>query len=142
MLKHDYTIHIWSLFKAKKKYGAPMKPSELFCFKDTIHFEALYAYDANKSTRRLVEDRMNTKLPSTQTCTCGFSLFCIAYACSLQNNAFSVLHYIITVTVLYLNCYIDSRFFLPLEQSRLRIPLLPPETHPKRVVHAVYMPRF
>ena len=26
--------YIWSLFKAKKIYGAPMKPSELFCFKD------------------------------------------------------------------------------------------------------------
>ena len=44
-----------------------MKPSELFCFKDTRNFEALYAYDANKSTRRLVEDRMNTKLTSTHT---------------------------------------------------------------------------
>ena len=31
-------ISIWSLFKAKKIYGAPMKPSELFCFKDTKKF--------------------------------------------------------------------------------------------------------
>ena len=27
----------------KKNYGAPMKPSELFCFKDTKNFAALLA---------------------------------------------------------------------------------------------------
>ena len=30
-------------FKGKKNYGAPMKPSELFCFKDTKTFAALLA---------------------------------------------------------------------------------------------------
>ena len=33
--------YIWSLFKATKNYGAPMKPSTLFCFKDTKNFAAL-----------------------------------------------------------------------------------------------------
>ena len=28
------TVYIWSLFKAQKIYGAPMKPSQLFCFQD------------------------------------------------------------------------------------------------------------
>ena len=32
----------WSLIKPKKIYGAPMKPSELFCFKDTKNFAALF----------------------------------------------------------------------------------------------------
>ena len=31
----------WSLFKAKKIHGAPMKPFQLFCFKDTKNFAAL-----------------------------------------------------------------------------------------------------
>ena len=35
--------YIWSLFKAKKIYGAPMKPSDLFCFKDTKNFAVLLA---------------------------------------------------------------------------------------------------
>ena len=30
-------------FRAKKIYGAPMKPSQLFCFKDTKNFAALLA---------------------------------------------------------------------------------------------------
>ena len=29
-----------STFQEKKIYGAPMKPSELFCFKDTVNFAA------------------------------------------------------------------------------------------------------
>ena len=33
--------YISSFFKAKKIYGASMKPSELFCFKDTKNFTAL-----------------------------------------------------------------------------------------------------
>ena len=40
------------------------------------------------------------------------SLICIT--CSLENNAFSVLYYVMFALL----CYIDSRFFLPLEQSR------------------------
>ena len=33
--------YIWSLFKANKIYGAPMKPYKLFCFKDTKNLAAL-----------------------------------------------------------------------------------------------------
>ena len=40
------------------------------------------------------------------------SLICITR--SLENNAFSVLYYVMFALL----CYIDSRFFLPLEQSR------------------------
>ena len=36
--------YIWSLFKAKRTYGASMKPSELFCFKDTKNFVALFFF--------------------------------------------------------------------------------------------------
>ena len=43
------------------------------------------------------------------------SLICIK--CSLQNNAFSVPHYVMAA-LHYDLCYIDSRFFLPLEQLR------------------------
>ena len=46
--------YIWSLFKAKKINGAPMKPSELFCFKDTKNFAALLFFLAacNKKFQR------------------------------------------------------------------------------------------
>ena len=38
-----------STFQEKKEiYGAPMKPSELFCFKDTINFAALLFYLSGK----------------------------------------------------------------------------------------------
>ena len=37
-----YRLIIWSLFKVKKIYGAPVKPSELFCFKDTKNFAVLF----------------------------------------------------------------------------------------------------
>ena len=43
----------WSLFKPKKDYGAPMKPSELFCFKGTKNFAALFFLVAcNKKFQR------------------------------------------------------------------------------------------
>ena len=47
------------------------------------------AYVANESTRRLVEDGMSTGLTNTHTAS-GF------------NNAFSVLHYVIKLTLHYL----------------------------------------
>ena len=61
-----------------------MKPSKLFCFKNTKKLAALffpwqqanaqpYPYDANESTQRLVEDRMNTELSSTPKAR-GFSV--------------------------------------------------------------------
>ena len=50
----------------------------------------LYAHVAYESTQRLVEDGMST---DSQTRTrLVDSLFCIT--CSLENNAFSVLHYV------------------------------------------------
>ena len=46
--------YIWSLFKARKNYGAPMKPSELFCFKDTKNVQVLIFFLAasNKKFQR------------------------------------------------------------------------------------------
>ena len=41
VLGFNVTTYIWSRFKAKKNYGAPMKPSELFCFKDIKNFALL-----------------------------------------------------------------------------------------------------
>jgi len=80
---------IWSLFKANKIYGAPMKLSKLFCFKDkklcciTIFLSGMqWKIPAGKcdryhvgwkwSTRWLVEDRMSTGLTNTHTAH-GFS---------------------------------------------------------------------
>ena len=58
----------------------------------------LYAYVANESTRRLVEDGISQ---NSQTRTrLVDSLLCIT--CSLENNAFSVLHYVIKGTLHYL----------------------------------------
>ena len=54
-----------------------------------------YAYDANESTRQLVEDGMSTKLTNTLT-VCGFSVLFHAFA---RKQCILV--------------YIDSRFFLP-----------------------------
>ena len=34
VLGFNVQTYIWYLFKAKKNYRTPMKPSELFCFKD------------------------------------------------------------------------------------------------------------
>ena len=78
-----------STFQEKKEiYGAPMKPSELFCFKDTIILRRYYfflaasnrisrgqmrqpytydANDVNESTRRLVEDGKGTGLTNMHT---------------------------------------------------------------------------
>ena len=61
----------------------------------------LYAYDANESIRRLVEDEMSRGLTNTHTAR-GI-LFYIT--CSLVNNAFSVLHYVIKVTLHYLTLH-------------------------------------
>ena len=36
--------YIWSLFKAKKIYGAPMKPSELFCYTKTQKISLRYNF--------------------------------------------------------------------------------------------------
>ena len=107
--------------------------SELFCLKDTKKFAALlffvragnkkfqpanalpYAYDANKSTRRLVEDGINTGLTSTHTAP-GCQLSSVSpVRWKTQCILFSTLRLKSYLTLL---CYIDSRFFLPLELSR------------------------
>ena len=58
----------------------------------------LYANVSIESTRQSVEDGMSTGL--TNTHTARGPLFCIT--CSLEKNAFSVLHYFIKVTLHYL----------------------------------------
>ena len=87
----DVPTYIWSLCKANKIYGGPMKPSELFCFKDTKNFAAFLLFflvACNKtipvgkcdryhigwkwSTRRFVEDGMSMGLTNTHTAH-GFS---------------------------------------------------------------------
>ena len=57
------------------------------------------AYDANEyPARRLVEDGMSTGLTNNHTAR-GFSDLSIT--CSLENNAFSVLHYVLNVALLH-----------------------------------------
>ena len=73
------------------------------------------AYDANEypSTRRLVEDGMTTGLTNTLV-ACGFSDLYLVFArkqCILS----LVLRHKCCPALL---CHIDSRFFVPLEQSR------------------------
>ena len=70
----------------------------------------LYAYDANDAneyTRLLVEGGISTGLSNTHTTRLMDSLLCIT--CSLENNAFSVLHNVRKVILHYL-CYIARRF--------------------------------
>ena len=64
-----------------------------------------YAYDANESTRRLVEDGMSTGLTNTHTAR-GLS---VLYHAFTRNNAFSVLHYVrkVTLTLLYVTSIRD-----------------------------------
>ena len=80
-----YRFIFGPFLKLNKIYGAPMKPSELFCFKDTINFKALFFLSGTQLkipagkcdsyrlwckwifTRRLVEDGMSTRLTNTHT---------------------------------------------------------------------------
>ena len=95
-----------------------MKPSKLFCFKYTRRYyfflaagikisqranaTAVRVTDANKSIRRLVEDGMSRGL----TCKHAHGSWILFYiTCSLVNNAFSVLHYVIKVTLHYLTLH-------------------------------------
>ena len=122
-----YIFIFGPFLKQNKIYGAPIKPFELFCFKDTINFTALFflssmhaiknssgqmrqllgAYDANEYPP---DDWLKTGW-QTRARTVD-SRICIT--CPLENNALSVLHYVINVAYITA-CYIDSRFFLPLE---------------------------
>ena len=61
----------------------------------------LYAHDANESTRRLVEDGISPAFTNTRTAR-GLS---IVYHLLLENNVFSVLHYVIKVTLHYLKLH-------------------------------------
>ena len=95
-----------------------MKPSKLFCFKYTRRYyfflaagikisqranaTAIRVTDANKSIRGLVEDEMSRGL----TCKHAHDSWILFYiTCSLVNNAFSVLHYVIKVTLHYLTLH-------------------------------------
>ena len=59
----------------------------------------LYAYDANESPRRLVEERMSTGFTNTRTAR-GFSIVYHMF----ENNGFSVLLYVIKVALHYTLC--------------------------------------
>ena len=65
-------------------------------------------YDANESTRRLVEDGISTRLTNTHTAR-GFSFLYHVFA---QKQCISLLQYVIKFTLITI-CHIDSRFFLP-----------------------------
>ena len=90
------------LQKSSKYFTYTLGFSVVFKPKNNENFQrenATYAYVANESTRRLVEDGMGTGLTNKRTAR-GFSVFCITY--SLENVAFSVLHYARKVTLHYL----------------------------------------
>ena len=60
----------------------------------------LYTYDANdvnESTQRLVEDGKSTGLNKHAR---GSWILCSGIKCSLENNTFSYLHYVIKVTLI------------------------------------------
>ena len=130
----SYRLKFGLFLKLNKNYGAPMKNSELFCFKDTKKFAALffvaagnkkfqranaqpYAYVANKSSRWLVEGtrRMNTGLTSTHT-TRGFSVLYYHVFPRKQCILCSALRRKCCLTLLYVTSIRVS--FLPLELSR------------------------
>ena len=68
-----------------------------------------YAYDANESTRRLVEDGMSTGLTNTQTAR-GFSVLYHAFA-RKQYILGSTLRHKSYLTLLYYVASIDWKFF-------------------------------
>ena len=139
--------YIWSLFKARKNYGAPMKPFELFCFQHSKYFEALlyflvacnkkfqranaqpYAYAANtnvNNARWTRDSQACTRLVDslfciTRSCSCFFSPgFSVLYhVFARKQYAFSVLHYAVSVpyTVLYVTSILD--FFCPWDNRAL-----------------------
>ena len=120
--------YIWSLCKAKNcmVHQWIMKPSELFCFKDTKNFAALLFFLAacNKKFQRANATdiaRMETIHPTIgwrrdvhgthkhAHGSCMDSLICIT--CSLENNAFSVLHYV--MVALHYSVTLIRDFFCP-----------------------------
>ena len=85
-----------------------MKPSELFCFKDTKHFAALLFFLA------ACNNGMNTGLTNTHTARVFSDLYHVlarkqCILCPVLRHG---------CLTLYTPCYIDSKFFLSLEQSR------------------------
>ena len=86
-----------------------MKPSELFCFKDTKHFAALLFFLA------AFKNGMNTGLTNTHTARVFSDLYHVL--ARKQCIVCPALHH--CYLTLYTLCYIDSRVFLPLEQSIL-----------------------
>ena len=71
-----------------------------------------YAYDANESTRRLIEDEMSTGLTNTHTDR-GFSDLYHAFARKFQQITFSVMHYFKKVTLHYHIMLHRFEIFLP-----------------------------
>ena len=102
-----YTL-LFGLFLKLKKYGGPIKPSELFCFKEKNfaallfslaacdkRFQRANATDIAKNGHDPPDDWLKTgRARDSQTRTrLVDSLICIR--CLLENNAFSVLHYVV-----------------------------------------------
>ena len=80
-----------------------MKPSELFCFKDTKNVQALFFFLAASNEKfqmqmQIRRDKHGIHNWDSQACTRLLdSLFCIM--CLLENNAFSVLNYVIRLAL-------------------------------------------
>ena len=110
-------LYLVFFLKINKIYGAPMKPSELFCFKDTINFTPLFffflaagnrkfqranataiAYDANEYPP---DDWLKTGWARDLQTRTRLVDSLIYVTCSPENNAFSVLHYVINVALHY-----------------------------------------
>ena len=140
-------IIIWSLFKANKIYCAPMKSSELFCFKDTKKFAALLFFLAacNKKFQRanateLISYRMKTVHPTIgwrrdkhRTHKHTHDSWILWSVPRVRSKAMHSLSCIMSWLPYITLCYIDSRFFLPLEQSRTA--LLAASRQPRKVAH-------
>ena len=132
-----------------------MKPSELICFKDkkfrcVIIFLGHAIKNSSGQMRQIsrrieiihpIEDWLKTgwaRESQTRTRLVD-SLICIM--CSLENNAFSVLHYVTVALHLY---SVLNRFeiFLPLEQSLESIPVFLPVRSESRASHQSGYRRF
>ena len=98
VLDFNVQTYVWSLFKASKTQKN-FSASLFFLATGNKQFQQAnaqpYAYDANKSTRRLVKDRMDTGLTSTHTAR-GFSVLYHVFPrkqCILCTFFFVTLHF-------------------------------------------------
>ena len=121
---------IFGLFLTlQKNYGAPMKPSELFCFKDTKNFAALLFFLAAWNKKFREQMRQLSRMMEMIHPTIGWRrdehgthkhvhgswiLWSVSRVRSkTMHSLFCVKSWLPYITL----CYIDSRFFLPPEQS-------------------------